>query len=132
MQREGERCSRGIVVAVVDTGIDYAHRDIVDNMWLNEAEYCGLPGVDDDGNGYVDDVYGINALSGVGDPMDDHGHGTHVVGIIGATGNNSLGVVGVSWQVKVMACKFMDESGYGSVDAAIECLEYISHSSPKL
>ena len=114
-----------VVVAVIDSGVDYTHKDLAANMWINQAEYNGVTGVDDDGNGYVDDIYGINVLNQTGKPMDDNGHGTHVSGIIGAVGNNSVGVVGVNWGVKMLACKFLNSNGVGFVDGAIECLQYV-------
>ena len=82
-------------------------------------------GLDDDGNGYVDDVYGIDVQNHDGDPLDDNGHGTHIAGVIGAKGNNSQGVTGVAWNVKIMACKFADALGQGNLADAIECLDYV-------
>lgn len=117
--------SNTVVIAVIDTGIDYNHSDLFQNMWVNLAEYNGAAGADDDGNGYVDDVRGINTFDHVSDPMDDHGHGTHVAGTIGAVGNNSMGVSGVNWNVMIIPCKFLGSEGYGYTDGAIECLEYI-------
>jgi subtilisin family serine protease len=117
--------SNNVVIAVIDTGVDYNHPDLSENMWVNLAEYSGAPGADDDGNGYVDDIYGINTYDHSSDPMDDHGHGTHVAGIIGAMGNNSMGVTGVNWNVKIIPCKFLGSEGYGYTDGAIGCLEYI-------
>jgi subtilisin family serine protease len=119
-----ETGSGSVVVAVIDSGIDYAHPDLADNMWVNTAEASGQPGVDDDGNGYVDDIHGIDTLGHDSDPIDDTGHGTHVAGIIGAVGNNGIGVVGVNWDVQLMACKFLGPYG-GPTSAAIECLEYV-------
>lgn len=116
--------SSDLIVAVVDTGIDYNHPDLAANMWTNPDEIAGN-GIDDDSNGYIDDVYGIDTANDDSDPMDDYGHGTHVAGTIGAVGNNSTGVVGVNWNVKVMSCKFIARSGYGYTDDAIECLQYI-------
>jgi len=116
--------STDIIVAVIDTGVDYNHEDLYPNMWTNPYEIPGN-GIDDDNNGYVDDIYGINAIDGSGNPMDDHNHGTHVAGIIGAVGNNGKGVVGVSWKVKIIACKFLDSSNQGTYADAIECLLYI-------
>src|SRR5262249_44983814 len=117
--------SRNVVVATIDSGIDYTHEDLAANMWRNEAD-CNGNGVDDDGNGFVDDCYGIAPINGNSDPMDDHSHGTHVAGIIGAVGDNGVGVVGVNWNVRLMPCKMFDAAGNGSLAAAIACLDYIA------
>ncbi|MDC0714925.1 S8 family serine peptidase [Stigmatella sp. ncwal1] len=112
------------VVAVIDTGIDYTHPELKDNLWTNPGE---IPGnhVDDDGNGYIDDIHGINAITRSGDPMDDNEHGTHCAGTIAGRGNNSTGVVGVNWSAQLMACKFLDSGGSGTLADAVTCLEYI-------
>ncbi|WP_448547441.1 S8 family serine peptidase [Thalassotalea fusca] len=115
---------RDVVVGVIDTGVDHSHSDLTANMWSNAAEIPG-DGVDNDGNGYIDDVHGINAITDSGDPMDDNGHGTHVAGTIGATGNNGEGVVGVNHEVSIIGCKFLDASGSGSTSDALKCLDYM-------
>ncbi|UCD86851.1 MAG: S8 family serine peptidase [Desulfobacterales bacterium] len=115
--------SNGVIVALIDSGVDYDHEDLSDNMWTNDAEVNGSPGVDDDGNGYVDDVHGIDAYSDDTDPMEEDNHGTHCAGTIGAVGNNGIGVVGVAWNVKIMALRFLGISG-GWTSDAIDCLEY--------
>lgn len=116
--------STSIVVGVIDTGVDYAHEDIgAAQMWTNPGE---IPGnrTDDDGNGYVDDVYGADCRNNDGNPMDDHNHGTHVAGTIGAAANNGKGVVGVNWAISIMALKFLSSSGSGWTSDAVECLDY--------
>jgi len=117
--------SRSVVVATIDTGIDYTHPDLVANVWSNPAECNGTPGVDDDGNGYVDDCHGIDTFNGDSDPMDDNEHGTHVAGIIGAVGNNAIGVTGVNWRVSILACKSHDASGNGTSASVLGCLQYV-------
>ena len=111
--------SDDVVIAVIDTGVDYNHRDLRANIWCNEAELNGSPGVDDDDNGYVDDIHGYNFAYNNGDPNDDHGHGTHVAGIIAAVGNNGLDVAGLCWKARIMVLKMLDAGGDGnSADAA--------------
>ncbi|NMO22784.1 S8 family serine peptidase [Pyxidicoccus fallax] len=119
--------SEADVVAVIDTGIDFTHPDLAPNMWANPGEVAGN-GVDDDGNGYVDDIHGIDAMdeARTKPPMDNHGHGTHVAGTIAARGDNALGVVGVSPRTKLLACKVADDEGLFSLDAAIRCLDYLA------
>ncbi|MBM3240916.1 T9SS type A sorting domain-containing protein [Candidatus Poribacteria bacterium] len=116
--------SEKIIVASIDSGVDYKHEDLKDNMWVNAAEASGTPGVDDDGNGFVDDIHGYDFANNDGDPMDDNGHGTHTSGTIGAVGNNGIGVVGVNWDVRIMALKFLSASGSGSTADAIKCVQY--------
>jgi len=116
--------SDSMIIGVIDTGIDYNHPDLRDNIWTNPGEIPGN-GIDDDNNGYVDDIHGINAINGTGDPMDDVGHGTHCAGTIGAKGNNSIGVVGVAWNVKMIAVKFLGPNG-GSLMDAIESVQYLN------
>lgn len=109
--------SKDVVIGVIDTGVDHSHSDLAANIWINPNEIAG-DGIDNDGNGYVDDVHGINAITNVGDPMDDEGHGTHVSGTIGAAGNNNTGIVGVNHEAAIVGCKFLDASGSGSTSAA--------------
>lgn len=113
-----------VVIAVIDTGIDYQHADLAANIWQNPAETPG-DGIDNDNNGYIDDVYGINPADDSVDPLDEDGHGSMVAGIIGARTNNSLGVAGINWQVKLLPCRFMDSNGDGFVSDAIACLNYL-------
>ncbi len=100
----------GVIVAVIDTGVDYDHEDLKNNMWTNQGEVPG-DGIDNDRNGYVDDYYGVNIVAKKGNGDDDHGHGTHVAGII-AAGNNNVGVVGLAYNTKIMAIKAGQASGY--------------------
>ena len=116
--------SRDIVVAVIDTGVDYTHPDLSANMWVNAAEFSGTPGVDDDGNGYVDDIYGADMVTPDGDPQDDHGHGTHVAGIIAAQANNGIGGVGVAYNVQLMALKAAQYSGVLASSDIAEAIYY--------
>ena len=114
--------SPSIVVGVIDTGIRYTHQDLAGNMWQNLGETPGN-GIDDDGNGVVDDVFGLNAITGSGDPMDDNGHGSHCAGTIGAVANAGGPHVGVAWQVRLMALKFLGSDGSGYTSDAIECID---------
>ncbi len=118
-----ETGSDEIIVAVVDTGLDYNHQDIISNIWVNEDE---IPGnyIDDDGNGYVDDVQGWNFIKCSDDIKDGHGHGTHLAGIIAATTNNSIGISGVSWNSKIMALKSLNDDGYGITADLAEGIRY--------
>ena len=111
--------SRSVVIGVMDTGTDYTHPDLAANIWTNPGEVPDN-GIDDDGNGFVDDVHGYDFVNGDGDPIDDNGHGTHVAGTIAAVGNNGQGVTGVNWTGSLMVLKFLDEEGDGySSDAAL-------------
>jgi subtilisin family serine protease len=115
--------SDSLVAVVIDTGIDYRHPDLAGNMWKNPLE-IPANGIDDDKNGYIDDVYGINTITNTGNPLDDHGHGTHVAGTIGGVGNNGAGVVGVAWKVKLVGAKFLSSTGSGSTANAIKAITY--------
>lgn len=116
--------SKDIVVAVIDTGVDYRISELAPNMWTNAAELNGQAGVDDDGNGFVDDKYGYDFANKDGDPMDDHGHGSHCSGTIGAKGNDGSGLVGVAWDVSIMGIKFLTAQGGGSLADAISSIDY--------
>ena len=116
--------SKDVVVAVIDTGVDYTHPDLKNNAWVNEAEKNGKAGKDDDGNGYVDDIHGYDFANNDGDPMDDHSHGTHCSGTIGAKGDDGKGIVGVNWNVSIMGVKFLTGSGSGTLEGAIKAIDY--------
>ncbi|MGB9081028.1 MAG: S8 family serine peptidase [Desulfuromonadaceae bacterium] len=99
--------SQAVVIGTIDTGVDYTHPDLSANIWTG-----------------TDGSHGYNAIAGTYDPKDDNGHGTHVAGTIGAVGNNGVGVAGVNWSVKIMACKFLNARGSGYTTDAVECLNY--------
>lgn len=121
-----------MVVAIIDSGIDYNHPDLAANIWTNPGEIPGNK-IDDDKNGYVDDVHGYDFVgSGDADPLDDNGHGTHTAGTIGAVGNNGIGVAGVNWHVKLMALKFLDANGSGYTSDAVEALQYATRMGVKV
>jgi len=121
-----------VIVGVIDTGIDYTHEDLVNNIYTNPGEDAWLApndpssgnGMDDDGNGLVDDWKGWNFINDTNDPYDDNMHGTHCAGTIGAVGNNNIGVVGVNWNVKLLPLKFLDSRGSGTTDKAINAIIY--------
>ncbi|MBI3534361.1 MAG: S8 family serine peptidase [Deltaproteobacteria bacterium] len=115
--------SRSILVAIVDTGVEYTHEDLSQNMFINEKEKNGAAGVDDDNNGYVDDVYGFDFYNNKGNGLDDNGHGSHVAGIIGAE-LNGLGTVGVSPEVSILPVKFLGSDGSGTAQNAIKAIRY--------
>ncbi|MCK5476075.1 MAG: S8 family serine peptidase [Candidatus Pacebacteria bacterium] len=117
-----QKGSKEIIVAVIDSGVDYNHPDLAANIWTNPGEIADN-GVDDDNNGFVDDYYGWDFYSNDNDPMGATSHGTHCAGTIGAVGNNGVGVVGVNWNVSIMSIKFMGTSG-GTTYGAINSINY--------
>jgi len=112
-----------VVVAVIDTGVDYNHPDLDGVIWTNTGETPG-DGIDNDGNGFVDDVHGYDFYNKDGDPMDDHGHGSHCSGVIAAERNNGVGVAGMAANAKIMAVKWLNSGGGGYVDGAISAINY--------
>lgn len=115
--------SAEVKIAVIDTGVDYNHEDLKNNIMINEAELNGLKGVDDDNNGYVDDIYGYDFANDDADPMDGHGHGTHCAGVIGAE-HNGIGIAGVNAHVKILPIKFLTNSGSGTLEGALKSIDY--------
>ncbi len=115
--------SKNIKVAVIDTGVDYNHEELKENIMINTKEIAGN-GIDDDGNGFIDDVHGWNFDGKNNDPMDDNEHGTHVSGTIGAKANNGVGTAGVNWNVSILPVKFLNSDGSGSLADAVEAIKY--------
>jgi subtilisin family serine protease len=112
-----------VTVAVVDSGIDFANPDLAGNLWTNEGEVAGN-GMDDDANGFVDDVHGADTVGHDGDPADGLGHGTAVASLIGARGDNGLGISGVAWRARVMPVKVLHDDGWGTTVTLITGLQY--------
>jgi subtilisin family serine protease len=118
-----------VTVAVIDTGVDLAHRDLAPNLWSNPGEVPGN-GIDDDGDGLVDDVHGADFVNRDGDPADDNGHGTHVAGIVAARGNNGVGVAGLAWRARIMAVKVLGSDASGDMATVAEGVRYaVSHGA---
>ncbi|MBD2646196.1 S8 family peptidase [Nostoc foliaceum] len=113
---------KGVVVAVVDTGVDYNHEDLRNNIWTNANEIAGN-GIDDDGNGYIDDNYGWNFAEKNNNTLDKNGHGTHVSGTI-AGENNNYGVTGIAYNAKIMPVKVLNDSGSGSYNSISKGIRY--------
>lgn len=111
-----------IVVAVLDSGVDYTHTDLANNIWVRPAS---VDRYEDRQLGQIEDRHGYNAIDNSGDPMDENGHGTHCAGIIGAEGGNGIGISGVNWKIKIMPLKFMNKGGFGTTKDAIEAINYV-------
>ncbi|MFN6364317.1 MAG: S8 family serine peptidase, partial [Aphanizomenon sp.] len=120
-----------LVIGVIDTGVDYNHTDLVGNIWTNAGEIAG-DGIDNDNNGYIDDIRGWDFAYNDNNPMDVQGHGTHVSGTIAGKGNNGVGVTGVAWNAKIMPLKFLNDSGSGSTSNAILAINYATAKGVKL
>ena len=112
------------IIAILDTGVDYTHPDLEENIWINEAELNGIEGYDDDENGYIDDIRGWDFHHQTNTPLDDNMHGTHVAGIAGAVGNNEIGIAGAAWDVKLMPLKVFQASGIGDAATIAQGIEY--------
>ena len=121
----------GTLLAVIDTGIDYNHPDLKDNVWTNPGEIAG-DGIDNDGNGVIDDVHGYNAYADNGDPMDGHSHGSHCSGTIAGKGNNEVGVVGVNHDANLMGVKIFSDSGSTSAAAIIRGIQYATKMGARI
>jgi subtilisin family serine protease len=120
------RGSSSVIVAVLDSGVDYTHPDLAANIWINQGEIAGN-GIDDDHNGFVDDVYGWNFVSNNNNPMADDApsfHGTHVAGTVGAVGDNGRGISGHAQVVKIMPIKFLGSNGSGYTSDAVKGIDY--------
>lgn len=121
-----------VVVAVLDTGVDWLHPDLKDNIWINWLEFYGREGVDDDGNGLIDDVRGWDWINNDNNPTDDHSHGTHVAGIIAAKGNNGIGITGVNWNAKIMPLKILQSTGRGDAATIAKAVDYAALMGAKI
>jgi len=119
------------VIAVIDTGFNYNHPDLAANAWINPGEIAGN-GIDDEGNGFIDDVRGWDFINGDNNPMDDNGHGTHCSGTFGGVGNNNLGVAGVNWQCKIAGVKFLSAGGGGQISDGVLCVDYVTVTGIKI
>ncbi|HUI89491.1 MAG TPA: S8 family serine peptidase [Anaerolineales bacterium] len=121
-----------VTVAVLDTGVNITHPDLVNSIWVNAAEAAGTPNVDDDNNGYVDDLHGWNFVDNNNNVNDDNGHGTHLAGIIAASINNAVGIAGIAPNARIMPVKVLDKSGYGSYADVAEGIIYATDRGARI
>ena len=126
-----QKGNQNLVIGVIDTGVDYNHPDLVGNIWTNPGEIAG-DRIDNDRNGYIDDVRGWDFAYNDNNPMDVRGHGTHVAGTIAGKGNNGVGVTGVAWNAKIMPLKFLNDTGWGYTSDAISAINYATAKGVKL
>jgi len=112
------------IIGIIDTGVDWDHPDLNDNIWTNQAEVDGVTGIDDDANGYVDDIRGWDFINDDNDPNDDNSHGTHVAGIAAAESNNGIGITGIAWNARIMPVKMLQSSGRGSSSDLAVAIDY--------
>ncbi len=124
--------SKNTIIAVIDTGVDFNHPDLIENLWINTAEQNGTEGIDDDGNGVIDDIHGYNAITNSGNSSDDHGHGSHCAGVIASKGNDGIGIVGVNWDAQIMSVKFLDQNGSGTLENAILAIDYATKMGARI
>lgn len=115
---------KDVIIAEIDSGVNYKHQELADNIWVNQAELNGKAGVDDDNNGFVDDIHGYDFVNNDGDPIDDHGHGTQVASVMAAKVNNGYGIAGVVWNVSLMPIKFASKDGKGTHELGIRAIQY--------
>lgn len=123
--------SNRVIIAIIDSGISFEHPDLKENIWSNSKELCN-DGIDNDNNGYIDDCYGWDYIDNDGFPEDFDGHGTMVAGVIGATSNNSIGIAGVMWNVKIMPLRILGINGGGDIANAIRAINYAVENGAKV
>lgn len=131
---EGITGSKNVLVAIIDTGLDWTHPDLKKNIYTNsgEAKILSDNNLDDDHNGFIDDIHGWNFINNTNNTNDDSGHGSHVAGIIGASGNDGIGITGVNWNVSLMPLKALDFTGTGAISNAIDALNYARQMKAKI
>lgn len=123
--------AENVVLAVIDSGANLSHEDLAGNLWTNPDEIPGN-GKDDDGNGIIDDIHGLDAANDTGEPLDASGHGSRVAGVIGAVGDNGRGTVGVAWRTRMMICRYLADNGQGSISDVLQCFDYARSKGAKI